>query len=747
VSGKGIVEANRLTLELMLGVITFVDPEQGICKVQPLDTPIGYGKSVDAFAGSNGILALAGSRDTCIYQLYDHVLYVRTATESIHSADQLPAAIIICKAPHELQISSKTGQLMQFDVDDFGEIPTGDIYEYYTKIASVTDRGRRNNEVAAVRRSWLESMIGGDRLVEGRNTIFRVSDEVIQILGRRCGIHVNSVDSSVAIHGITHETRSVGSSARTAIVNDSIVHICETDDDIASSALTDTGKKARHTREAIESDLVYGRIDTVYSDKGLPLAQTQELNNGVRRISTINGLLLEKTEDITSYAPNLTASIQFDSKIKDRPKDSRKAFDRISDSSSWKKHTSHPTEKADYLRKPGDRSKTDGYTGITDANGLPIPTFKGTASFGFLPNGGFVIRDAWGSEIRMCDGDIQIAAARNIQYISGQDSLEVIGGVKAINACKGLEAIVRQGNVDINAAKEINMLGGTRLSASALEASILSTNNITLKSEAGSVITSGTNMHFTAENELTLSGAKVYAVGSAESALASPSAIVRCAGSLSIANNDIRLYGGVRLGKTAYSPGTLCGIKISCGVGSGYLQIHGSLSVDESISVNDSLQVKNTGAFGKLATADAQKVEGGYGFGGKLRQGPKAVAVNPPPAADTLSATTFDAAKKSTDAMNSKTLLAAMFSAAKNLKNRIVNLIKPKFSGVGANTVKINKAVSVDIGGETKYIYPGESFWKSSGLVSITNQNTADTLLDEQLSEKAAQGASELQLS
>ena len=725
----------KLEIELMVGKITHVDTQQGVYLIQPLDAP-NLRNGDTAVSGGASEVSKAFVKNSEIYSINDYVLYARVASTGVQGATVMHSAVILGRAPVFITSYSDVTEPRAGQTEH-------EFTDYYDLLAKLFDRknptAKPDAEFAV--RNWLEERMGGDRVLEGRDVLLRVSDELIQILGKRCGIHVNSVDSSVVIHGITLNASAIGYNERSAIVNDSVVHITRTAGDV-SSAYDSKNDVEDFSREALESDLVYGKITTLYSSDKTPLAQSADLYDGSHRVASTTGLLFEKTDSIVAYSPILPTSIQYDEQIADKPSKDRSAFDRVQQSNSWKKMHKREPDKG-YLRKPGDRETADGVK-LTDTTGTQLPGFKGTASWGFLPNGGFIIRDAWGSEIRMCDGDIQISAARNIQYIISQDSVEIVGGVKSSSANQGVELNSGRGNLDINSAQDVNIRGTGNVSMSAgVGFRAVAAKGVAVKSETDTVVINGNNIHAVAAQEATLTGNRAYVAGQADVALASSAAVVRCDRSLTLAGAKISALGDLYVSDSAFPNSTIGNIKVACGKGSGMIQSTGMLIVDKSITCNSSLSVKGWGYFGSLATADAKEVEGGLGLSTKLRQSPKAATIASTDTGSGISPTSIGAALAMVGSFTKDSILATMFT----IKAKIVNLIKPLFVSKHSNTVKIEKAAGVDIEGKTRYIYPGETFWKSSGVVTQVGVTTVGSLLDERLSSKPTQGASDIQLS
>ena len=374
-----------------------------------------------------------------------------------------------------------------------------------------------------------------------------------------------------------------------------------------------------------------------------------------------------------------------------------------------------------------------------------MKTFKGKAAWGVLPNGGFVIRDAWGSEIRMCDGDIQIAAARDILYICGKDMLGVAGAVASLQSGDSIQLGVCRGGLDMHAKTDVNIHGGSTVNIyGQTAAAVVSDTSVQLSGGTiGEVIVAGSNVWLSGANEIGIAGTRTNITGRSEVQLATPSSALGITAAAIVAGaGSVTILGELATGKASYMPGLINDIDVKCGSGTGSVSILGNLVVGETVGVNGDLVVSGAGAFKALASADSKPVEGGLGFGSSTKA-PKKSSINDPkiPEAGKSKVKFSDIMAAVRSGISGA--LASMF-----LPSRMgLNWLVPLFSGEYKNTTSLSDPSRVDIDGKSRYIYPGENFWMKGGLTPTENRKEALNILYEKTGKASSVKATELQLS
>ena len=137
--------------------------------------------------------------------------------------------------------------------------------------------------------------------------------------------------------------------------------------------------------------------------------------------------------------------------------------------------TGNILEKAlEHKAKPGDPSGVDYAPGhlLTHTHKIPAHVtmevdeqtkskfYKGRAGIFITDDGGIVIRDAYGSSIRMTGGNIYADCPGDIIEMPGRDKVTMAGRNASMQAQQDVEVVSAIGNTRIKAHNQLSMLGG-----------------------------------------------------------------------------------------------------------------------------------------------------------------------------------------------------------------------------------------------------------------------------------------------
>jgi hypothetical protein len=86
--------------------------------------------------------------------------------------------------------------------------------------------------------------------------------------------------------------------------------------------------------------------------------------------------------------------------------------------------------------------------------------YKGKSFFELTDDGGFVIQDAYGSEIRSYRGDLTISCPGNMSIVSGKDARVIAGGNTVVKSQKSVDISAAEGDVRLKAERNLMALGG-----------------------------------------------------------------------------------------------------------------------------------------------------------------------------------------------------------------------------------------------------------------------------------------------
>lgn len=710
---------------LRIGIIAFADPKTNGYIIQPLNDIDDRDAQIPGV--TPGVSTLPGvTTGSTVYELGDYVVYICTDS-GLWSHSPLQVGILLCRFPFES---------LGWKYEDTNKPEKDGAREYYDHIVNLLEQEEANTACFSPNR-YENSRISGDHVVEGNNTFSRVSDDLIEQHAGNCAIIMNGVDSSLKESAITFDKASIAESVEEQIVNNTTVKVTK------EFFSTDRGHSTKEEdrfpdRVKVTGDYAYGEVEATLNTDKQPLSVTEKRADGGLTNRSIVGALFEQSSDLHAYLPKYKSTLNFDGEVPEAPLDHRKPFDRIVSNKNWDKLP--VVEGNPAVREPGDIDKVVTTT-IKDAEGAKrIPVYPGNASFGFLPGGGFIVRDAWGSEIRMENGDIQLSAARNLIAVTGQDELHIVGGVLSGTA-KDINVGSTEGNIDIQAGKDLNVhTTGNSTIQSDNKTTIAGVNDISIFSEKAGVAVKSEDCVITCTKEILMNAEKVFAVGTVESMIASTVAAVHCGPELTIAGSEINANGNLKLSSSGFAPGKVDGIKISCPSGGGYLDMEGHFYCKGSIAT-DGWIISNGSISGQSVIVAQADPEIGV-YKGKQPKKLNRVFSKSKQSSDPITKTSNELL-----AMTKKLQLRGLLDTMFTRVGELITLVLPVFSGKHRNKQAVNQVPTIATTGGTRYIYPGKSFWNSNGCESFKKLGAAETVREERMSGVTIQGASTLKLS
>lgn len=352
---------------------------------------------------------------------------------------------------------------------------------------------------------------------------------------------------------------------------------------------------------------------------------------------------------------------------------------------------------------------------VSDLDPLPDPVSvnkesKISSIVDQAPDGSIVLRDAWGSEIRMFGGDIFISPARNLIKVIPGDSIEAVEGVISNSGASGINIGSALGSVDVYGKESVSLgTGGAVNIVSEGTAMSLNTDGISMSSSrninaqiSGSInvaVDRGINV---SSNDLTVLGKNSVSVGT------STTIVNQSAGLIELGARSVTLNSDVVIAEDQSEGFTLEGSKCYPAHGSGTLSCTGYTTIAKGLSVNS--WVKSCGQLScSSVTVDNFNKEAVGVFKGKK---PAETKLNKPPKlkAKTNSEATAPSAAK----VNPKELLLGLF---KNVSKAVFSILPKRKS-----KTKIT-STCIEGSGKKVYIYPGEAFWTSAGKYTINTES------------------------
>ncbi len=130
--------------------------------------------------------------------------------------------------------------------------------------------------------------------------------------------------------------------------------------------------------------------------------------------------------------------------------------------------------------------------------------YKGRAGVFITEDGGIVIRDAYGSSIRMTGGNIYADCPGDILEMPGRDKVTIAGRGVSLQAQQDVEVVSTNGNARLKAATQLSMLGGSSGSGGVLIESKATDKPKEIEGQkmlsGGIVVKSGTHVNISAKH-------------------------------------------------------------------------------------------------------------------------------------------------------------------------------------------------------------------------------------------------------
>lgn len=719
---KGSSTATAAKTHVQVAAITAADPVHQLYEAIPIGTTTSTVTKIWVVPLGSHSVTWSGTQAHRIYRQGDIVLVALSPTD-LNEGSQMMWGVIL-----------GTINTSKFKYVDKNMLPANpripdskhtDYSKFYDEFNKFYGGGNKALNIGFYL-PGLEYGAGGDYLVRGENTILRVSEDYVSYRAGgvlfSCGGASESIISSAATK---RESLLGGSDAHMIINNDSYSEDLQL---VGGTALRDTDPEFRGILTQAGA-LVNGTRTSIIKPTATLSTIDQRLDGQVH-ISTVGGFITDKVVSPEAYIhkyrglvvsdPSLLELDDVDSSEQHVP------FARTKNSSYWTK----VCKSFEGVDLTGDDWLFDTTGNILGTYHCPYPVEEVKSADGEnseasiamcgsrmaqCPDGSIVFRDAWGSEIRMSNGDIQLSAARKLVLISSDDTLEIVGGELAIN-CGGSVNVGSAKRVDLVAKKEVNIAADSAVITADSDVILHGENAVQVNSRK-TIALHADSIYGTADDGgITLSSANELTLHATKSASLCSTAAQVVAGSseVEISANRTNLVSNVTI-----SAGTTTHIMGSRSHGfsssAGNLTVNGAVVCDKQLVSNDCI----IAAASVLANSVmAKTVNPDIGVF-KLKKGPKKQAIKSEPAK-------YGARKVDTDAQHLalyelgeytlKSLRKSIYAVTKV----VTSIVKPIFSrskGIGRGSTK-PATVENDYG--MMYIYPGESFWTTSGMVSLS---------------------------
>lgn len=734
--------ATAATLQTQVATIVSADPIHQIYEALPVGvalTDINKIKAIPLNAHTN---IWGGVQAHRIYRQGDIVLLAISPTNLFEGSQLLWGVILgtINAAKFKYVnrgLSPEKPRIPKELANDYSRF-----YEDLNKIYS----GKGADQSTGFYLPGLERSAGGDFLVRGEYSFLRVSESESSMGAWGASISIGGESEALVTKAATAKQTLLGFSDTRRLVNgDSYLEHYQA---IGSKALLESSQETRGILTQAGS-VPYG-LRTSVIVPGAALSTVDQRLDGQIRLNTVNGFISDKIVSPCAYRDKYKGLVIKDSTLNsdiDNAKD--KPFQAAAKSPNWDKICKSFVG----VDISGDSWLYDTVNDMTSSYFCEYPTASVEDSnsagdpqqatqlalcasrIAQCPDGSIILRDAWGSEIRLSNGDVQISAARKMVFISSDDVLTMIGGVLSIN-CGNSINIGSQRDIDVVATGTTNIAGSSAVLSYSKDVTIHSDSSIQLSS-LGAVGVAAPTISTNASHSLDLlSNNAVTIYGKTNASLASTASYVAVGSSLiELAANNTNVISGLYVseGKTTHKLGAdTTGVS----AGSGIITATGSIRSGAQIVANSGI----ISAGSVIANSVLAKSVNPYIGVFKVLTSPKRVTINAVDAkyaANGIGQTTKSLLQTMAN-YTLKSLRKKIYEVTKKAaSNGVRCIIRPLFSRkVVGRAVVQPQYVENDTG--NVYIYPGEQFWTDWGMLDLTPREVEDIQVRQELKTSGA---------
>lgn len=606
-------------------------------------------------------------------------------------------------------------------------------------------------------------LMGGDWAVYGQQSGILVSDGSIGIRSGQVSFVLDALGRSLTESSLLRNINTIGSEESISIYDSALIYTSKYAGKIKDAAyggLFEEGNTIIVANEKVPpkypiqstlSDALYASEENIVVGLDQIVASDQKRFDGVRTISTAMGLSMERDSYLSRYQYG-GRRFEHDDKVN---LDNREVTDpqkALEKSEIWTKGE-HAQEAPDFQYTPVPKDKPEVLKEAVDVFEDDLGKHRaapGQAHIRLLPSGGISLRDAWGSEILMEGGNIQISASNNLIKFVGRDDVNIVTGVSTTNA-DAIQMGAATHSVDIYGKMGTKIGSGGRTTLEGMDLFLFGQNSsvntsplIQMTSKSLDDRGSGAGIQMFSEE------APIAVVGNSL-LLRGESGVVACGGNSAISvsgsnavigASNTQVIGALSVTKGSFSvtvPSEAKGSTNTVNVsgGNNILQVEGAAIIGGMIKGNDSMSVCGNIVTDTMAAKNVNQ----YGGIGKTQTKQEKAKITGGKAASSVSGLTSSIAN-------------AVVSMFKQIKKEVVKKARfgfhistqsavtvnePIFSGKGGSSPMI-ATVAVDGDGNETYIYPGEQFWTKNGMWKYIERPIVMPEKDEEKSPAGAEG-------
>lgn len=558
----------------------------------------------------------------------------------------------------------------------------------------------------------------GDWYVNGQNTIASVGDYNVLSKAGNALIFLDSNFNSITESSLFRNIYSIGSSNRVQYYRK---YLLSTENYVGN--VKDSLRNNPVFRKKVAfSDLLHGSREVLTTSDDKPLIVHENSFDGSSRISAAGLVSIGRSCGVPWYElTNKELTVVGDSVEVDKTT----PLNTLNKLPDWKRTVLSDSSKSIYETtfdvvglEEWETPDTTDTTEFTDSySEEKFKVSNKPTGLTCLPDGSVLIRDGFGSEIRMCHGNIQISSANNTTLLCGRDLLSIVSGMYASTAGSGIEFGTGSGNIVVNAKNELRIAANT-YKRSTVDSILLSEGKHMLKSSVYSVDASSASLR--SSGAPLMLGARSLIFSADSQVIINTKNAAFCVGSnyISVGGSAINLYGNVSVQRDKMSITGLVDIQgneynITIPSSNASFIVAGNVCIDKQLIVNKEVQ-SASGIIAKwFGAKDLNATSGIFG----LEKAPKVINLSKELREFKLE---FGATLKSAVASIVNFFTEDAIAKIKQVFTKVskaCKIYKPPFSrSSSSSNIKPSSCESVK--GKVSYIYPGERFWTIDGLVT-----------------------------
>lgn len=730
-------------LSLDTGIVVLANPVLNWYQIRPSITLEEYPQFIDATVLGGQSFSVAGVQQQPTYQVGERVLYV-WLTDTLQQ-QCIAQAVILGKLDVAQAFRSNALQSMFHNGLNYRNTDFYDTHRIqYDRASYIRDFSN----------SGPIDIWSGDWSVHGKQTGLLLSDDYTGLRAGQAAILLNGLDRRLEETSLLRTVNTIGSTEDLCIVNKSLIYVSKRAGnplDAYGNGFAESDVEVKPQDAAWtplyrsleqEGDILYGQELVMRAPDGkTPVSVVRRGYDGSLRHTTAFAISLEKRVD-THVFEYKGSRLERDDALQNAERNAEEPTAYLQQSPDlWEDGCIRDTWEEVYAFV--DENSAQASDELIDVFEDEFGVHKTAANKSVirqLPDGSIVLRDAWGSEIRMSHGNIQLSSANNLTTIAGRDRLDIVSGVQSIAAGRGIEFGTAEGDVLIKGHHDVKIAGGfdgdgsTTIESKGASGVLLNGNSavylsgkdITLisKDPASSDYMGGGSIQLlNGSGPVVLAGSQVQAYGTTGVQLVSNNTALMVSGGQIVAGCSVfQSTGNITACSgdvTAVVPNLNRGTTSTITAAKSYSP---SVVVEGGVTAQTVIQCN-----GPIMTRDALMGDNVYARHPndektlvKLRSNIQQ-ANRPTSQSERISNSLSRISTQISTALSAidiKSFLSRLFAFTHTSK--AYEIQEPVFSAKGSGGTAFTGVTAIDNRSNLTYIYPGEAFWTSSGMTAWT---------------------------